>query len=80
MPIVVAIASQSFRVFGLSSSAWRDAKHGDAGLHQQQQQQQQQQERIVQAIQTAFEADAGGFGSVGGHRVRLLCFALLNLT
>ena len=88
---VVAIATHSFRVFGLSSPAWRGAKsfhdpEGSFNGHRQgiegqrvveNRDEDDARQQIQQAIETALAWDAGGFGSVGGHRVRSRFFVVV---
>lgn len=69
-PTAIASASKSHRVYGLNSRAWRDARVARA-CHSN--------ENIVRAVLTAVSEDAGGFGSVGFHRVSALRVKLCGL-
>ena len=83
----VAIASKSYRVFGLDDVAWQTARddlrrytasvgHGsDNEGNDQHQEEQSDLLEICDAIYTALQIDAGGYGTAGFHLVSLISLA-----
>ena len=76
----VAIASKSYRVFGLNDVAWQTARddlrrystqHSGNDQHQEEQ---SDLLEICDAIYTALQIDAGGYGTAGFHLVSLYFF------
>ena len=73
----IALSSKSYRVFGLSNEAWQIARNdlkkrrqvggggGGAGSEEE------EMMEICEAVCTSLQEDAGGFGTVGFHLVRI---------
>ena len=74
----IALSSKSFRVFGLNSQAWNDARdkwnskkiqsEGD-NLGEGDEGDEEELQIICNAITTALSEDAGGYGTAGFHVV-----------
>ena len=77
----IALSSKSFRVFGLNSQAWKDARDKwiskKRQLHQSEvhnsgegcNEDEEELQMICDAITTALSEDAGGYGTAGFHLV-----------
>jgi hypothetical protein len=86
----VAIASKSYRVFGLNDAAWSTARddlrrysasiaaadEGNESKNRSSSDHEEQAEllEICDAIYTALQIDAGGYGTAGFHLVSLISF------
>ena len=74
----IALASKSYRVFGLPSEAWQLTRHDlkkRVGCSRDNENGQEENEdfemmEICNAVCTALQEDAGGFGTAGFHLVR----------
>jgi hypothetical protein len=78
----VALASKSYRVFGLADEAWLNAREdlkkrlGNKSNDNHEEEQEDMME-LCEAISTALQEDAGGFGTAGFHLVRLVVCCVL---
>ena len=72
----IALSSKSYRVFGLSNEAWQIARNdlkkrsGCDGGGEGSEEAEEMME-ICDAVCTALQEDAGGFGTAGFHLVRI---------
>lgn len=72
----IALASKSYRVFGLPSEAWQIARHDLKKRCENENGQEENEDyfemmEICTAVCTALQEDAGGYGTVGFHLVSL---------
>ena len=73
----IALSSKSYRVFGLSNEAWQIARndlkkqrHVGGGGGEGSEDEAEEMMEICDAVCTALQEDAGGFGTAGFHLVR----------
>jgi hypothetical protein len=75
----IALSSKSYRVFGLSNEAWQIARNdlkkqrhvgGGSGGGEGSEDEAEEMMEICDAVCTALQEDAGGFGTAGFHLVR----------
>ena len=75
----IALASKSYRVFGLPSAAWQIARHdlkkrvGGGCAPEKNEEEYFEMMEICNAVCTALQEDAGGYGTAGFHLVSLGC-------
>ena len=77
----IALSSKSYRVFGLADEAWqiaRDDLKKRLGGGKSSEEEEEMME-ICEAVCTALEEDAGGFGTAGFHLVSLFVDYILLL-
>eukprot|EP00804_Cyclotella_cryptica_P026187 CCRYP_009771-RA/>CCRYP_009771-RA protein AED:0.10 eAED:0.10 QI:893/1/1/1/1/1/5/672/723 len=79
---IVALGTQSFRVYGLNSEAWLAARRrgrrgdDDDGHHDDDDddgggKEEEERKEVCAAVETALKEDAGGFGTAGFHKAKV---------